>query len=165
MASPHKYLEFVIIDLMGFSLTHPVGLALPQSYVPCVITFDEFRSIDVDDVYEFQYTDKPKSKPDTKLHFMLVNQVQRCIHYTCHKEGLIDVQSDNPTLWSKTEFSTWCRNGYATYIEKLATATATATPLPVTSTTATYASSVQKDVSWFHSNKSVIDMINLLTLD
>jgi hypothetical protein len=98
----------------------------------------------VDDVYEFQYTDKPKSIPDTKLHFMLVKQVQRCIHYTRFKEGLNDVQSDNPTFWSKTEYSTWCRNRYATYIEKLATATVTATPLPVTSTTATYVSQDQK---------------------
>jgi hypothetical protein len=64
---------------MGFTLTHPVGLALPQSHV---MTFDEFRSIDVDDVYEFTYTKKPNTKPDTKLHFMLVKQVQRCIHYT-----------------------------------------------------------------------------------
>jgi hypothetical protein len=117
MASPDKYLEFVIIDLMGFTLTHPVGLALPQSYVTM---FDEFRTIDVDDIYEFQYSNKPKGKPDTKFHFMLFKQVQRCIHYTCFKEGLNDVQSDNPTLCSKTEYSTWCRNGYATYIAALA---------------------------------------------
>jgi hypothetical protein len=132
MASPDLYLEFVIIDLMGFTLTHPSGLALPQSYVT---TFDEFRSVDVDDVYEFQYTDKLKSKSGTKLHFMLVKQVQRCVHYTCYKEGLNDVQSDNPTLWSKTKYSTWCRNGYTKYIETFATTTATSTPLPVTSTT------------------------------
>jgi hypothetical protein len=42
MASPDQDLEFVIIDIMGFTLTHPVGLALPQSYV---LTFEEFRSI------------------------------------------------------------------------------------------------------------------------
>jgi hypothetical protein len=32
MASPDQDFEFVIIDIMGFTLTHPVGLALPQSY-------------------------------------------------------------------------------------------------------------------------------------
>jgi hypothetical protein len=49
MASPDQDLEFVIIDIMGFTLTHPVGLALPQSYV---LTFEEFRSIEVNDVHE-----------------------------------------------------------------------------------------------------------------
>jgi hypothetical protein len=144
MASPDAYLEFLIIDLMGFTLTHPVGLALPQSYVT---TFDEFCTIDVDDVYEFQYSSTLKGKPDEKLHFMLVKQVQRCVHYTRLKEGLNDVQSNYPTLWSKTEYTTWCQNGYATYIAALATSTATATgtPLPVTSTTATYVSPAQKD--------------------
>jgi hypothetical protein len=94
MASPDAYLEFLIIDMMGFTLTHPVGLALRQSYVT---TFDEFHTIDVDDVYEFQYSSTPKVSPDTKLHFMLVKQVQCCIHYARFKEGLNDVQSDNPT--------------------------------------------------------------------
>jgi hypothetical protein len=39
MASPDANLEHLIIHIMGFTLTHPVGLALPQSYVT---TFDEF---------------------------------------------------------------------------------------------------------------------------
>jgi hypothetical protein len=39
MASPDAYLEYLIIHIMGFTLTHPVGLALPQSYVT---TLDEF---------------------------------------------------------------------------------------------------------------------------
>jgi alanine racemase len=149
MASPDQDLEFVIIDIMGFTLTHPVGLALPQSYV---LTFEEFRSIDVDDVYEFTYTDKANANPDTKLHFMLVKQVQRCIHYTHYKETKNDAQSNNPTLWSKSEYTTWCRNGYATYLASLAPATATPL-LPVTSMTAAYVSPAQKDddaalISW-----------------
>jgi hypothetical protein len=106
---------------------------------------------DVDDVYEFQYSSTPKVSPDIKLHFLLVKQVQHCIHYDCFKEGLNDLQSDNPTLWSKTEYSKWCQNGYATYLATLAPATAT--PLPVTSMTATYVSRAQKDdkaalISW-----------------
>jgi hypothetical protein len=129
--------------------------------------YDVIHAWQADDVYEFQYTDKPNSKPETKLHFMLVKQVQCCIHYNRYKEGLNDVQSDNPTLWSKTQYSTWCRNGYATYIEKLATATATATPLPVTSMTATYVSPVQKDdddalISW---NRKPHDVAKYLLLE
>jgi hypothetical protein len=148
MASPDAYLKFLIIDIMGFTLTHPVGLALRQSYV---MTFDEFCTIDVDDVYEFQYSSTPKVSPDTKLHFMLVKQVQCCIHYARFREGLNDVQSDNPTLWSKTEYSTWCQNGYAAYLATLAPARSTS-PL-VTSMTATYISPAQKDdnaalISW-----------------
>jgi hypothetical protein len=83
MASPDANLEYLIKHIMGFTLTHPVGLALPQSYVT---TFDEFRTIDVDDVYKFQYSSTPKASPDIKLHFMLVKQVQRCIHYAHYKE-------------------------------------------------------------------------------
>jgi hypothetical protein len=116
------------------------------------MTFDEFRSIDVDDVYEVTYTNKPNTNPDTKLHFMLVKQVQRCIHYTHYKEAKNDAQSNHPTLWSKSEYSTWCQNGYATYLATLAPATATPL-LPVTSTTAAYVSPAQKDndaalISW-----------------
>jgi hypothetical protein len=115
------------------------------------MTFEEFCSIDVDDVYEFTYTEKPNTKPDTRLHFMLVKQVQRCIHYTHYKEAKNDVQSNDPTLWRKTEYSTWCWNGYATYLATLGPATAT--PLPVTSTAAAYVSPAQKDdnaalISW-----------------
>jgi hypothetical protein len=148
MASPDANLEYLIIHIMGFTLTQPVGLALPQSYVTM---FDEFHTIDVDDVYEFQYSSTPKVSPDTKLHFMLVKQVQCCIHYACYKESLKDAESDNPTLWSKTEYSTWCQNRYATYLATLAPATAT--PLLVTSMTATYVSPAQKDdeaalISW-----------------
>jgi hypothetical protein len=114
MASPDQDLEFVIIDIMGFTLAHPVGLALPQSYV---VTFEEFRSIDVNDVYEFTYTDKTSNGiPNTKLHFMLVKQVQRCIRYTHYKEAQNDAQSNSPTLWLKSEYITWCRNGYAKYL-------------------------------------------------
>jgi hypothetical protein len=112
MASPDQDLEFVIIDIMGFTLTHPNGLVLPQSYV---VTFEEFCSIDVNDVYEFTYTDKTTSSgsPNTKLHFMLVKQVQRCIHYTQYKEAQNNVQSNSPTLWLKSEYITWCQNVYA----------------------------------------------------
>jgi hypothetical protein len=98
------------------------------------MTFEEFRSIDVDDVYEFTYTDKPNANLDTKLHFMLVKQVQRFIHYTHYKEAKNDAQSNNPTLWIKSEYTTWCQNGYATYLASLTPATA-APLLPVTSMT------------------------------
>jgi hypothetical protein len=90
--------------------------------------------------------------PDTKLHFMLVKQVQRCIHYACYKEGLNDSESDDPTSWSKATYSTWSRNRYPAYLTTLLTPAA-ATPLPVTSMTAKYVSPAQKDdeaalISW-----------------
>jgi hypothetical protein len=115
------------------------------------LTFDEFRTIDVDDIYEFQYSSTPKVSPDTKLHFMLVKKVQRCIHYARYKEEKNDLQSDDPTLWSKTEYSTWSRNGNPAYLATLAPAAAT--PLLVTPMTATYVSPAQKDdeaavISW-----------------
>jgi hypothetical protein len=39
--------------ILKLALTHPLALALSQSYVQ---TFDDFRTIDVDDVHEFKYT-------------------------------------------------------------------------------------------------------------
>jgi hypothetical protein len=147
MASPDANLEHLII--------HIIGLALPQSYVT---TFDEFRTFDVDDVYEFQYSSMPKVSPDTKLQFMLVKQVQRCIHYACYKEEKHDLQSDDPTLWSKTEYSTWSRNRYPAYLATLAPAAVA--PLPVTSMTATSISPTQKDdqaalISWNRNPRNV----------
>jgi hypothetical protein len=69
-----------------------------------------------------------------------------------YKEAKNDAQSNYPILWSKSEYTTWCRNGYATYLATLAPETATPL-LPVTSTTATYVSPAQKDddaalISW-----------------
>jgi hypothetical protein len=72
MTTPDAKLEYVVINILGFTLTHPVGLALPQSYVT---TFDEFHTIDVDDVHEFQYSTTNKASPDKKLHFMLVIEI------------------------------------------------------------------------------------------
>jgi hypothetical protein len=128
MASPDANLEYLIIHIMGFSLIHPVGLALPQSYVTA---FDKFCTIDVNDVYKFQYSRTPKVPPDTELHFMLVRQVQRCIHYARYKESLSDTESDDPTLWKQATYLAWSRNGYPAYLATLLTPAA-ATPLPVT---------------------------------
>jgi hypothetical protein len=102
VASPDAHLEYVIIHILGFTLTHPVGLALPQSYITM---FDDLCTIDVDDAYEFQYSTTPKGSPDTKLHNHLVKQVQRCIHYACYKESLQDAESDDPTSLSKATYS------------------------------------------------------------
>jgi hypothetical protein len=156
MASPDANLEYLIIHIMGFTLTHPVGLALPQSYVT---TFDEFRTIDVNDVYKIQYSSTPKVPPDTKLHFMLVKQVQRFIHYARFKEGLKDAESDDPTLWKQATYLAWSRNGYPTYLTTLL-APAAATPLPVTSMTVAYVSPDQKDdkaafISWNRKPRNV----------
>jgi hypothetical protein len=69
--------------------------------------------------------------------------------------ALNDAQSNSPTLWLKSEYITWCRNGYANYLTSLITTTTTPI-VPVTSTTgstAVYVSPAQKDddaalISW-----------------
>jgi hypothetical protein len=131
MATFDQNLKHVIRVILGHHLTHPTSLALSQSYVT---TFDDFRTIDMDDVYEFQYNATPKATPDTKLHLTLVKQVQRCACYAWYKESLNDAESDDPTSWSQATYSKWCRNGYATYLATLSIAAAT--PLLVTSMTA-----------------------------
>jgi hypothetical protein len=137
---------------MGFTITNPVGLALPQS---CVLTFEEFRSIEVNDVHEFTCTNKSGGISYTKLHFMLDKQVQRCIHYTHYKEAQNDAQSNSPTLWSKSDYLTWCRNGYATYLLSLIPVTTTpiVPVVPTLGATALYVSPAKKDddaalISW-----------------
>jgi hypothetical protein len=64
----------MVTKILSFPLVHPTALALSQSYVQ---TFDDFWTIDVDDVHEFTYTTStvPNAPPDTKLHNQLVKQV------------------------------------------------------------------------------------------
>jgi hypothetical protein len=156
MASPDANHEYVIIYILGFTLTHPVGIALTQSYIT---TFDDFRTIDVDDVYEFQYSTTPKATPDTKLHFMLVKQVHCCFSYAHYKESLQDAESDDPTSWRKATYYKWSHSRYATYLTTLTSAAAT--PLLVTSMTAAYVNPAQKDdeaalISWNRKPRNVV---------
>jgi hypothetical protein len=43
-------LEHIVTVILNLALTHPLALALSQ---PFVNTFDDFRTIDIDDVHEF----------------------------------------------------------------------------------------------------------------
>jgi hypothetical protein len=105
MATFDQNLEHVIRVILGHPLIHPISLTLSQSYVS---TFDDFRTIDMDDVYEFQYNVTPKATPDTKLHLTLVKQVQRCVCYARYKESWNDAESDDPTSWRQATHSKWC---------------------------------------------------------
>jgi hypothetical protein len=149
MANFDANLEHVVTQILKHPLTHPIALALSQSYVP---SFDDFQTIDVDDVHELKYTmaNVPKD-PGTKLHLMLVKKIQRCVCYARYKEDLKDAESDDPTVWSHDTYSKWCRNGYATYLAT--SSNAAAIPLLVTSMTTAFVITPQKDdeaalISW-----------------
>jgi hypothetical protein len=61
-------------------MTHPLALGLSQSFIN---TFDDFRTIDIDDVHEFRYnlpTD-PTEHPGTTLHLNVVNKIQHMVCY------------------------------------------------------------------------------------
>jgi hypothetical protein len=138
MASLDANLEHLIINIMGFTLTHPVGLVLPQSYVT---TFDEFHTIDVDDVYKFQYSSTPK-----------VYQIQNYTSCLSSKFNVIFIMLASRKAWMIYNPM------IQTYGARLSTlhgalAPATATTLPVTSMSAAYVSPAQKDdeaalISW-----------------
>jgi hypothetical protein len=127
----------MVTKILKQPLAHPLAMALSQSYVQ---TFDDFRTIDVDDVHKFKYTISTvlNAPADTKLHFQLVKQIQRGVCYARYKEGLNDTESDDPTLWNHDIYFKWCRNGYATYLE---TINAVATPLPASGTTTAFVNS------------------------
>jgi hypothetical protein len=59
--------EHIVTVILKLPLAHPLALALSQSFVN---TFDDFRTIDIDDVHEFRYnmTTDPADTPSTKLH-------------------------------------------------------------------------------------------------
>jgi hypothetical protein len=130
--------------ILNLSLTHPLALALSQSFVN---TFDDFRTIDYDDVHEFRYntTTDPPNTPGIKIHSQTVKKIQRMVCYDRFKEESKDTDCDTPNVWDIDTYSKWCRNGYATYLATLTGSNAAAIPLPVTSTTAAYVSPAQKD--------------------
>jgi hypothetical protein len=150
----------VITQILKLALTHPLALALSQSYITLALsqsyvnTFNDFRTIDIEDIHEFTYrlTADPKERPGTKLHLMAVKKVQCMVCYAPFKEGLNDSESDDPTLWDLDTYSKWCRNGYATYLIALNPNVAVA-PLPETSMATAFVSTAQKDdeaalISW-----------------
>jgi hypothetical protein len=136
-------------------LTHPLALALSQSFVN---TFDDFRTINIDDFHEFRYnmTSVPLSTPGIKLHVTAVKKIQRMVSYARYKEDNKDPDCNIPDVWDTDVYSKWCRNGYATYLTSLIpvpSSTTAATSTPTTSTTAAFVTTAQKDddaalISW-----------------
>jgi hypothetical protein len=130
----------MVTTILKKPLTHPIAMALSQSYVQ---TFDDFQTIDVDDVHEFKYTTSTvPNDPGTKLHLQLVKKIQRGVCYARFKEDLNDSESNDPIKWDHDLYSKWCQNGYTTYF---ATLNAVATPLTASGTTTTFVSTAQKD--------------------
>jgi hypothetical protein len=77
-------LEHIITMILKLTLTHPLALALSQSFVN---TFDDFRTIDVNDVHELRYnmTYVSLSTPGIKLHGTVVKKIQRMVSYARFK--------------------------------------------------------------------------------
>jgi hypothetical protein len=148
-------LEHIITMILKLTLTHPLALALSQSFVN---TFDDFRTIDVNDVHEFRYnmTSVPITTPAIKLHVTIVKKIQRMVSYACYKEDKNHADCDTPTSWDIDVYSKWCRNGYATNLTSLIpvpSSTTVATSTPATATTAAFVTTAQKDddaalISW-----------------
>jgi hypothetical protein len=138
--------------ILNFPLTNPFALALSQSFVN---TFDDFRTVDIDDVHEFRYntTTDPQDTPGTKIHLQVVRKIQRMVCYARFMEESKDTDCDAPTVWDIDTYSKWCRNGYSTYLAALTSSNAAAIPTPVTSTTTAFVTTAQKDdeaalISW-----------------
>jgi hypothetical protein len=83
-------LEHIVTVILKLPLAHPLALALSQSFVN---TFDDFRTIDIDDVHEFRYnmTTDPPDTPGTKLHVTVVKKIQRMVSYARFKEDNKDL--------------------------------------------------------------------------
>jgi hypothetical protein len=126
-------LEHIVTVILNLALTHPLASALSQSFVN---TFDDFRTIDIDDVHEFRYNsaNDPPNSPGTKIHLQVVKKIQRMVCYTRFKEDVSDAESDTLTVWDIDTYSKRCRNGYATYLAALTSSNTAAIPIPVTST-------------------------------
>jgi hypothetical protein len=148
-------LEHIVTVILKPTLTHPLALALSQSFVN---TFDDFRTIDINDVHEFRYnmTSVPISTPGIKLHVTIVKKIQHMVSFACYKEDKNHADCDTPTSWDIDVYSKWCRNGYTTYLTSLIPvpiSTAATTSTPATATTAAFVTTAQKDddaahISW-----------------
>jgi hypothetical protein len=92
-------LENIVVVILKLTLTHPLALALSQSFVN---TFDDFRTIDIYDVHDFRYnnmTTDPANTPGIKLHITVVKKIQRMVGYACFKEESKDTDCNTPDVW------------------------------------------------------------------
>jgi hypothetical protein len=150
-------LEHIVTVILKLTLTHPLALALSQSFVN---TFDDSCTIDINDIHEFRYnmTSVPLSTPGIKLHVTVVKKIKCMVSYARYKEEMNHTDCDTPIVWDTDVYSKWCRNGYATYLTSLipvpsSTAAATSTPATATTTTAAFVTTAQKNddaalISW-----------------
>jgi hypothetical protein len=97
-------LEHIITVILKLPLAHPLALASSQSFVD---TFDDFWTIDIDDVHEFRYnmTTDPVNTPGTKLHITVVKKIQRMVSYARFKEDSNDADCDTPDVWDTDIYS------------------------------------------------------------
>jgi hypothetical protein len=88
-------LEHIVVVILKLPLAHPLALALSQSSVN---TFDNFWTIDIDDVHEFRYnmTTDPVNTPGIKLNVTVVKKIQRMVSYARFKEDSNDADCDTP---------------------------------------------------------------------
>jgi hypothetical protein len=100
-------LEHIVTVILKLTLTHPLALALSQSFVN---TFDDFRTIDIHDVHKFRYnmTSVSLNTPGIKLHVTVVKKIQRMVSYTRYKEENNHADCDTPSLWDIDVYSKWC---------------------------------------------------------
>jgi hypothetical protein len=102
MASFDPDLEHLVVDIMKYDLNHTLAIALEQAYI---ITFDEFRSIEIADVNNYTIQDANKVK--SKLHNNLVKAIQCGVACARHKEDINDPDCDDPTKWNAKTYSKW----------------------------------------------------------
>jgi hypothetical protein len=100
-------LEHIVTVILNLPLTHPLALALSQSFVN---TFDDFPTIDIEDVHDFRYnmTSVPLITPGIKLHVTVVKKIQRMISYARYKEESNHPDCDTPIVWDTDVYSKWC---------------------------------------------------------
>jgi hypothetical protein len=155
-------LEHIVVVILKLTLAHPLALALSQSFVN---TFDDFWTIDIDDVHEFRYntTNDPANTPGTKLHVTVIKKIKRMVSYARFKEESKDADFDTPDVWDTDIYSKWCQNGYANYLTSLTVplpgSNDASIPTPATSIAA-FVTNAQKDdnaalISW---NRKPLDV-------
>jgi hypothetical protein len=90
-------LEHIVTAILKLTLTHPLALALSQSFVN---TSDDFRTIDINDVHEFRYnmTSVALSTPGIKLHVTIAKKIQRMVSYARYKEENNHADCNTPIL-------------------------------------------------------------------
>ena len=127
-------LEVLLVNMLKCTTaTNPIYLVLDQNHIH---TFEQFRSIEIDDLPTFKYKKPTTAGTEETLHITPLKEVQNCVHFCCYLEtaaavalagGVIDC--DDPSTWDYADMLNWKRaiTGKATYLRTLV--------IPVTTTT------------------------------